>query len=259
MTAPLYSGEIDPGPAEQPLDELQTPLSARFTASLGSDLSGLPTIQARRAEDVSAAEAGLKINDWLPGLLAPSVEYAPTPEIPIEEAKQRVAGSGLTGRLTLPDGPTIREGALDLMINNARTESEREDRVRRGPQGFTPSALDAGTSFLVGAVDPLNVAAFSIPVLGEARFGYLAERAGSSLLARAAVRGGYGAVQGRSPARRWLRSTGRRIRRRAKITRFPMLCRGSSRRPGPAPRSTTSICLVARSSRTSTGRCAGGR
>src|SRR6185437_12102253 len=43
---------------------------------------------------------------------------------------------------------------------------------------------------------PLNIAAFSIPVLGEARTGKLLASAGESILGRAAVRGGIGVAQG---------------------------------------------------------------
>src|SRR5262249_8950021 len=72
----------------------------------------------------------------------------------------------------------------------------------RGPQGFVPSALQVGTSFLVGAVDPINIAAGFVPVLGELRYGKLLVSAGESALGRAAIRAGVGAAQGAAgPAR----------------------------------------------------------
>ena len=49
----------------------------------------------------------------------------------------------------------------------------------RGPQGVIQSALSVGTSFLVGAVDPINVGSAFIPVMGELRYAKLLMIAGA--------------------------------------------------------------------------------
>jgi hypothetical protein len=132
----------------------------------------------------------------------------PTPEIPIEDARARVKQEGL--QFNLPDQPTIRGPVFDLMMQHARERREYDAAVSRGPQGFLPDALGFVTSIGAGMIDPVNAAAFSIPVIGEARYGMMLERAGDSLAARAAVRAGVGAVQGAAgtavlqPADWWL-------------------------------------------------------
>jgi hypothetical protein len=85
---------------------------------------------------------------------------------------------------------------LDLMVQEAHERRDRDNAISRGPQGFLPDALGFVTGIGAGMIDPVNMAAFSIPVVGEARFGKMLASAGGSLLGRAAVRAGVGAAQG---------------------------------------------------------------
>jgi hypothetical protein len=94
------------------------------------------------------------------------------------------------------DAPTHKLPVLKMQIAEAHTRRDRQAAIERGPQGLFPDALGAVTSIGVGMIDPVNAAAFSIPVIGEARMGKILASAGDSILARGAVRFGQGAAQG---------------------------------------------------------------
>jgi hypothetical protein len=119
-----------------------------------------------------------------------------TPDVAIGDAKARVKQEGLEPFVKLPDQDTIRGPVLDLMLQDASERAQYSAAVNRGPQGFMPGALGFMTQVGAGMIDPVNAAAFSIPVLGEARAGKLMASAGDSILGRAAVRTGIGAAQG---------------------------------------------------------------
>ena len=200
----IYSGNLDVAPDDQDIGTLATTRGARFSAGLAEDVEGSATANVGFGLTLAGAEGKLDqpmTQDEIQSF--PEEAFIrrkfgghPTPDVPIDQAKAQLKAAKLDSQIKLPDQPTIRQGALDLMIDHARSQAEHADAIARGPQGFIPSALDVGTSFLVGAVDPTNIAAFSIPVVGEARYGYLMERAGDSILARAGVRAGVGAAQG---------------------------------------------------------------
>jgi hypothetical protein len=118
------------------------------------------------------------------------------PDTSIEDARKRVTEEGLDGKVHLPDQPSIKSPVLDLMLQEAHDRRDREAAIERGPHGFFPGALGMVTSLGVGMIDPVNAAAFSIPVLGEAKLGKIIASAGDSILARGAVKAGIGAAQG---------------------------------------------------------------
>jgi hypothetical protein len=123
-------------------------------------------------------------------------DLAAIPDTSIADAKARVKQEGLEHSLNLPDQPNIKSPVLDLMIQEAHERRDREVAIARGPQGFLPGALGLVTSLGAGMIDPVNMAAFSIPVLGEARMGKLLASAGDSLFARAGIRALEGGAQG---------------------------------------------------------------
>ena len=98
--------------------------------------------------------------------------------------------------MPLGDAPTHKLPVLKMQIAEAHTRRDRQAAIERGPQGFFPDALGLVTSIGVGMIDPVNAAAFSIPVIGEARMGKILASAGDSILARGAARFGQGAAQG---------------------------------------------------------------
>ncbi len=136
----------------------------------------------------------------------------PTPMVSRADALARQKQEGLEHHFKLPDQPEIRAPVLDLMIAHAHERQQYDAAVSRGPQGFLPDALGFVSEIGAGMIDPVNAAAFSIPVVGEARFGKMLAAAGESLAVRAGVRAGVGAAQGAvgtailQPADWWLHS-----------------------------------------------------
>jgi hypothetical protein len=119
------------------------------------------------------------------------------PDISQSDAKDLLKQEGLTEQdVHLGDAPTHKLPVLKMQIAEAHTRRDRQAAIERGPQGFFPDALGAVTSIGVGMIDPVNAAAFSIPVIGEARMGKIIASAGDSILARGAARFGQGAAQG---------------------------------------------------------------
>jgi hypothetical protein len=119
------------------------------------------------------------------------------PDISQGDAKDLLKQEGLTEQdVHLGDAPSHKMPVLKTQIDEAHTRRDRAAAIERGPQGFFPDALGAVTSIGVGMIDPVNAAAFSIPVIGEARMGKIIASAGDSIVARGAARFGQGAAQG---------------------------------------------------------------
>ncbi len=119
------------------------------------------------------------------------------PDISRGDAQELLKQEGLTEQdVHLGDAPTHKLPVLKMQIAEAHTRRDRQAAIERGPQGFFPDALGAITSIGVGMIDPVNAAAFSIPVIGEARMGKIIASAGDSILARGVARFGQGAAQG---------------------------------------------------------------
>jgi hypothetical protein len=122
---------------------------------------------------------------------------AAIPDISQADAKLMIKQEGLSeSDIHLGDAPTHKLPVLKMRIDEAHTRRDRQAAIERGPQGFFPGALGLVTSLAVGMIDPVNAAAFSIPVIGEARMGKIIAAAGDSILARGAARAGQGAAQG---------------------------------------------------------------
>lgn len=108
-----------------------------------------------------------------------------------EEANNRF---GIPGELSWQQ--SVRAGEASLLNKWKREELKRQNILGRAEPGVLPTAARLGTAFLVSAVDPLNIASAFIPVVGEARFAYLAGKLGvtGARVARGAVEGAVGAA-----------------------------------------------------------------
>lgn len=105
-----------------------------------------------------------------------------------EWAKQR----GLEGELQFEDGRNWNELELGILARRKKAELRRASVISRA-QGQTMETL--GISLAASFMDPLNVAAGFVPVVGQARYAQMLARAGGPL-GRGAVRAGVGAVEG---------------------------------------------------------------
>lgn len=157
-----------------------------------SQLFGLLELDRAAGRDVDYGElaTGMPTPGFVP------VDPSSIPTLGKVEAAERVKAAGLEKDLKLPDQDAIAAPVLDIMISRARDRRERETTMQRGPQGVLPWAGSTVTSFLVGAIDPLNVASSFIPVMGELRYAKILAGAGENLASRSAVRAGVGAASG---------------------------------------------------------------
>lgn len=85
------------------------------------------------------------------------------------------------GYLGLQFKEDTREGVVDYIVERKELELERENIIARGPQGKLAKSFffleSLGTSFL----DPINIGASFIPVVGQARFANLVARSGKNI------------------------------------------------------------------------------
>lgn len=183
----------------------KTTLGEMLGATAEQAVEDMPIVASQRTLELQTAagerfDLGAGIERVQAGEDPADVLYGPQPEIPgiaIDAARARVKEAGLERFLTLPsDRPTMKVPELDIMIGRAEARKKRADIIERGPSGFVPSALSVGTSFLIQAVDPINVASAFIPVVGEARYARALAAAGEGVLARAAARAPLGAIEG---------------------------------------------------------------
>lgn len=182
------------------IDELGASFGQSIGATAAESWADSPLSQLMAGSQIAGAAGEApdmgRLNDPFGGVdLTEEVKPA-VPRLDMIDAIDRVKKAGLDKHLTLPDQPDMPQSQLEIMIRNARARAEREATIERGPQGFIPSALQVGTSFLVGAADPINLASAFIPIMGELRYGKLLAAVGESATARLATRAAVGAGQG---------------------------------------------------------------
>lgn len=179
------------------LEEYEAPVSSMLGATAAEAWLYSPTSSLDRLGELRTAEEG-------------RMEFEPDPEgrgflggrfrrraptegrLSREQAEMRVAEAGVDLQVPILG---IQESALDLLIERKRAERLRQDTIARSPSGFVPGLLRFGTALGVSMLDPLNVAAAFIPVVGPARYGRMLEQAGGAA-GRAGVRARVGAVEG---------------------------------------------------------------
>lgn len=196
-------------PANKGIDEFHVGRIEALGAAAGetwmdSPLSQITNLHQQdiaggRGVDWNAIHAGTGGVDFGEAINGPAISDAVKPAVPrmdILEANDRVKKAGLDKALKLPNQPDIAPAELEIMMSRAQRRQQYEATQERGPQGFVQSSLSVGTSFLVGAVDPLNVASAFVPVMGELRYAKLLAGAGARVASRTAIRAGVGAAEG---------------------------------------------------------------
>jgi len=85
------------------------------------------------------------------------------------------------GHLGLVFEKDTRSGLVDYLVERKELENERADVIARGPDGKLAKSFffleSLGTSFL----DPINLAASFVPVVGQARFANMVARSGKNV------------------------------------------------------------------------------
>ena len=87
-----------------------------------------------------------------------------------------------------------KQSTVEILVERKKEENERRDIINRGPQGLAVGALKLGTSFVASALDPINIAAAFIPIVGQSNFARLVARYGftRARLAKGAIEGTVG-------------------------------------------------------------------
>ncbi len=187
---------------DRPVTDYDASFGAQLGATAAEALSDSPTAQLLGIAELDRARgidygrfSGVDDATTFGGPQEP-VQGPSVPTLTRAAAEDRVKQAGLEKHLTVPAGESIASPVLDIMIDRARARAEREATIARGPQNIFAAGAGLGTSFLVGAIDPINIGASLIPVMGELRYGKLLASAGESAISRAGVRAGVGAAQG---------------------------------------------------------------
>jgi len=170
-----------------------------FKTSVEEGVSGgLIGITNRQNEDYSAKYG---VPPPMPGMFPTPADqvqyqldnYTPPKILTKEEAEQKATAAGV--KIIAPE-KGISKDYLDLLISRKQEQNARDLAVTRTPGGVVSGTVNLLGSLAGSLADPTNVALAFVPVVGEARYAAMLERAGASAIARTGVRAGVGAVEG---------------------------------------------------------------
>jgi predicted nucleic acid-binding Zn-ribbon protein len=147
--------------------------SAGGTAFVESALQPGGMLGSMRSAELDTEQSGAYATA-MEGGRSGRVRVSPiTPLLTADEANEQY---GIKGALKF-DTPT-REGAAKLLNGWTTERLKREDILRRADQSLSSGATRLGAALLAQALDPINIGASFIPVVGEARYAALAVRFG---------------------------------------------------------------------------------
>lgn len=173
------------------LDEFEAPLGDVLGAVAEDSWTRSPFSSGQRSRELFEAEYGR--SGWWNLLTTGELWSDPDSALlSAEDARRRIGEEGLD--LQVPDSG-IRARALDILIERKKDERRRQDTLSRSPTGLGAGSLKLATALGVSLLDPLNVAASFVPIVGPGRYGAMLTRA-SGGLGRAAVRARVGIAEG---------------------------------------------------------------
>ena len=85
------------------------------------------------------------------------------------------------GYLGLTFKEDTREGVVNYLVERKKLEKERADIISRGPDGKLAKSFFFLESLATGFLDPINIGASFIPVVGQARFANMVARSGKNV------------------------------------------------------------------------------
>lgn len=159
----------------------------RLTEDLGSMLArhdyqvGGPT----GFEELQRTQAGKGV----------AAQYAPVPGLTKEAANEQFGVPAALGQPALTFDNDVPQAVAQSLHDERIALLQRQEIAAREPGGLWNRASQLGVGLLSGALDPLNIAASVIPVVGEARYAeWLA--ASSGVIGRTITRAAVGAATG---------------------------------------------------------------
>lgn len=118
---------------------------------------------------------------------------APSALLSAEDARARLKNESVT--FDIPD-QGISEGTFQSMLARQYEKRAHADAIARGPSGFVAGTSQFGAGLVAQALDPINLAAAFVPIVGESKLAMMLEAAGASAFARAGVYARVGALEG---------------------------------------------------------------
>ena len=85
------------------------------------------------------------------------------------------------GSLGLTFKEDTREGVVNYLVERKKLEKERSDIISRGPDGKLAKSFFFLESLATGFVDPINIGASFVPVVGQVRFANMVARSGKNI------------------------------------------------------------------------------
>ena len=115
------------------------------------------------------------------------------PILSLEEQQEQIDAADLTKVLKPEFGET--QESLDMIIRMKQEELARQTVISMGKDGFAAGAANIGAGFAASLLDPVNLAAGFVPIVGPARYaGLLARQATTAR--RFGLRAATGAAEG---------------------------------------------------------------
>lgn len=144
-----------------------------------------------RLANVGQGEVKYTYTNPLMGRDIEITETKPKKRLSTDEAKEQIKQTGLP--LSVPEASYTQE-ALDIIIERKQSELLRKDQMDRA-KGIVPAVGQFTAMLAAQVVDPINVAASFVPVVGPARYTAMMAKA-TTAGARALTRLKVGAVEG---------------------------------------------------------------
>lgn len=144
-----------------------------------------------RLANVGQGEVKYTYTNPLMGRDIEVTETKPKKRLSTDEAKEQIKQTGLP--LSVPEASYTQE-ALDIIIERKQSELLRKDQMDRA-KGIVPAVGQFTAMLAAQVVDPINVAASFVPVVGPARYTAMMAKA-TTAGARALTRLKVGAVEG---------------------------------------------------------------
>ena len=85
------------------------------------------------------------------------------------------------GSLGLTFKEDTREGVVNYLVERKKLELERSNIIARGPDGKLAKSFFFLESLATGFIDPINIGASFVPVVGQARFANMVARSGKNI------------------------------------------------------------------------------
>ena len=85
------------------------------------------------------------------------------------------------GSLGLTFKEDTREGVVNYLVERKKLELERSNIIARGPDGKLAKSFFFLESLATGFIDPINIAASFVPVVGQVRFANMVARSGKNI------------------------------------------------------------------------------